>query len=369
MLTKDDFRRDAESWYGTPVRERNVIWTFTSGSTGEPFKFPVTEEASAAESAAQELNLMAVGWRRQMGRATLKVEPKPPTGLRKLGYALVGKHEIGFTAADFRMEHVPAMVDRLRRERISYLRGYSSSIHLFAKEVLRRGLECKIPLITTLGEGLSQRQAQDVELAFGGTVYRDYGGSEAMHIGFECVARNGYHVDLARFYVEILREDGVPAEPGETGNIIVTAFRNDAMPLVRYRIGDLGSWAVDTAPCPCGNHFPRFAEVLGRSSDLVITPAGRVVNTPLLVVVFEYAQEHIVQFRVIQKSVDHFVVLWVARHDRAADHVPGLQQQLSVAFGGGVSFEWQQVADIPPERSGKRRIFVPLASAVGAEGA
>ena len=306
-----------------------------------------------------ELNLRAVGWDPTMRRATIKVEPKAPRGLRKLYRGLVGNREIGFSAAEFRIQHVPAMVERLRAERISYLRGYSTSIYLLAHEMLRRGLSCDIPLITTLGEGLSQNQRDVVERAFGGTVYRDYGGSEAMHVGFECVERSGYHVDLGRFYVEILRE-GRPVSPGESGDIVVTAFRNDAMPLVRYRIGDIGSWAADDSPCPCGNRFPLMAEVLGRSADVVVTATGHAINVPLLVVVFEYAQEHIEQFKVIQQGRDRFDVLWVARHERAVDHIPALQRELEAMCGGGVSFDWHQVGEIPPDKSGKRRLLVPL---------
>jgi phenylacetate-CoA ligase len=341
------------------VPAEEVTWTYTSGSTGEPFKFPLSKESRTAEAAAQELNLLAVGWHPTMRRATIKVEPKAPSGLRKLYRALAGHREIGFSAADFRVQQVPAMVERLRAEQISYLRGYSTSIYLFAQEVLRRGLSCNIPLITTLGEGLSPKQAEVVERAFGGAVYRDYGGSEAMHIGFECRVRNGYHIDLGRFYVEILRDER-PAAPGESGDIVVTAFRNAAMPLVRYRIGDVGSWAANGSPCPCGNRFPLMAEVLGRSADIVVTATGHAINVPLLVVVFEYAQEHIEQFKVIQRGRDRFDVLWVARHERAADQIPALQRELEATCGGGVSFDWHQVPEIPPDKSGKRRLLVPL---------
>lgn len=359
ILTKTDFRQRTDSWYGAPVRAGKVAWTFTSGSTGEPFKFPIAKENQPAEMAANELNLLTIGWNPAMRRATFKFEPKAATGLRKLYHLLVGKREIGFAAADFRMEHTSALVERIRRERVSYLRGYSTSLYLFAQEILRLGLSCRLQLITTLGEGLSEKQREVIERAFGGKAYRDYGGSEAMHIGFECVQRNGYHVDLARFYVEIIR-DGRPAIPGESGDIVVTAFRNAAMPLVRYRIGDVGSWAAIEAPCPCGNRFPLMAEVQGRASDVVVTPKGLVINVPLLVVVFEYAQEHISQFKVVQKAAGRFDVFWVARHDRAADRLDILQQELLAMTGGEVSFDWHQVAEIAPDKSGKRRILAPL---------
>ena len=51
-------------------------------------------------------------------------------------------------------------------------------------------------------------------------------------------------------YVEVETPAG-PAAPGETGAILVTDLLNHAMPLIRYRIGDL---ALGGRSCPCGRH-------------------------------------------------------------------------------------------------------------------
>lgn len=357
VLTKSDYRNDSNSWYGEPVRSGSVVWKYTSGSTGEPFKFPHTDESQISESAANELNLLDVGWSPAMGRATIKFEPKPSTGMRKLYRALIGRREISFAAPDFRLAHVPQMVEQLQLARVSYLRGYSTTVYLFAQEILRQQLSCPINLITTFGEGLFPHQANVVEQAFDGKVYRDYGGSEAMHIGFECKEQDGYHVDLSRFHVEILK-DGKPAGANKAGDLVITAFRNTAMPLVRYRIGDIGRWAVTGARCPCGNRFPQLAQIEGRAADIVVTPSGRVINVPLLVVVFEYAQEHIVEFKVIQKEGCHFDILWVARHNRAADYLPSLHQKLVATCGDECTFDWHQVEEINADSTGKHRILV-----------
>jgi phenylacetate-CoA ligase len=250
------------------------------------------------------------------------------------------------------------MVERIQTERVSYLRGYAASVYLFAHEVGRQKLTCPIPLIVTLGEGLAPEQADVIERAFGGKVYRDYGGSEAMHVGFECREQRGYHVDLARFYIEISR-DGRPIGRGEAGDVIVTAFGNSAMPLVRYRIGDVARWSDDDAPCPCGNRFPLLAEVIGRAADVAVTATGHMINLNLLGGIFRYAQEHIAQYQLIQKEPDRFDVRWVPLHDRAREILPRLQQELSITFGS-VAFDWHEVAEIPPERSGKRRTLIPL---------
>ena len=142
VLTKDDFRRDTDSWFGEPVRTEKVKWTYTSGSTGEPFKFPLSKASQTAEMAANELNLHASAGSLQCDAPRSRSSRTHPGVCARSITRSWASTRSAFAAAEFRMEHVPAMVERLRRERISYLRGYSSSVYLFAQEVLRRGLTC-----------------------------------------------------------------------------------------------------------------------------------------------------------------------------------------------------------------------------------
>ena len=361
IIDKNDFRNDTENWYGKVDRPETLGWCWTSGSTGEPFKFPHTMEDHLAEVVGNELYLRAMGWKPHWAMATIKVEVPPLTGLRRVIRTLMGNMPIGFAAAEFRRDRVPQMVEIMRKANVKYLRGYSTSVYLFADDILQRGLSIHVPLITTFGEGLSESQAETIERAFGGKVYRNYGGSESMNVGYECRAQNGYHIDLSRHYVELVN-DGKVAGPGESGSIVLTSFRNDAMPLVRYRIGDLGEWAKRDHTCSCDNRSPILSRVAGRVADTVITSTGHLVNVPLLVVVFEHAQEHISQFKVIQLKKELFEVRWVGRHKKAEQHIDALNKQLVDKTGGSLQFRWTQVDSIPPEPSGKCRILVPLDS-------
>src|SRR5262249_51264000 len=47
------------------------------------------------------------------------------------------------------------------------------------------------------------------------------------------------------FFVEVLRPDGLPVKPGEAGIIAITAMTNRAMPLIRYRLGDVGRFMMN----------------------------------------------------------------------------------------------------------------------------
>ncbi len=362
ILRKEDYRQKPEDWY-TKVENPNAIqWTCTSGSTAEPFNFPLSRISLTAEIVSNELNLRAVGWRPAWQMATIKVEPPPLKGMRKFYRALMGNAPISFAALKLQPEHAPEIVEKFRKAGVKYLRGYSSSLNLLAQAMLQRDLYYEIPILSTFGEGMAPSWARALKKAFGGNTYRDYGASEAMHVGFECREHKGYHLDCARFFVEILR-DGQLVKPGESGEIVLTHFRNSAIPMVRYGIGDAATLADPFDICPCGNRNPRLSEIVGRVSETVRCPSGKTIDVLYFVWLFEWAHEHMLWFKIIQVETDMFRILWVPRHDRAEEHLPELEKKIHEQTGESMRIQWKKVHDIPADPSGKRKILVPLHSA------
>ena len=76
-----------------------------------------------------------------------------------------------------------------------------------------------------------------------------YGSSEAGRIAAECRARRGLHLEDDALIVELL-EDGLPAEPGHEGTVVLTCLDQFAMPLIRYEQGDRSATARSRAPAP-----------------------------------------------------------------------------------------------------------------------
>ena len=73
-------------------------------------------------------------------------------------------------------------------------------------------------------------------------------------------------------YAEILDERGRPLPPGDAGELVVTTFGVEAMPLVRYRTGDVSF--IETGPCPCGRTTPRLGPILGRRTQMIKLKGG-----------------------------------------------------------------------------------------------
>ncbi len=104
------------------------------------------------------------------------------------------------------------------------------------------------------------------------TVYNHYGMTEmGLGGGVECIARRGYHVREADLYIEIIDpRTGIPVAEGETGEIVFTTLTRQAMPLLRYRTGDMSRFLPDL--CPCGTRLKTLAHVRSRIRN--IAPVG-----------------------------------------------------------------------------------------------
>jgi len=110
-----------------------------------------------------------------------------------------------------------------------------------------------------------------LERAFGCQAYDIYGLSEIIGPGVsgECEARDGLHVADDHFLPEIVDPvSGMPVLEGREGELVLTTLTKRALPLIRYRTGDIT--ALTTAPCACGRTSTRMARVKGRSDDMIV---------------------------------------------------------------------------------------------------
>jgi phenylacetate-CoA ligase len=99
-----------------------------------------------------------------------------------------------------------------------------------------------------------------------------YGLSEILGPGvaMECAeGRDGLHIWEDHFLPEIVDPaTGQPLSDGQVGELVLTTLTKEAMPVIRYRTGDLS--ALLPEPCPCGRSHRRMARVSGRTDDMLI---------------------------------------------------------------------------------------------------
>jgi len=110
-----------------------------------------------------------------------------------------------------------------------------------------------------------------LETAYGLRAHDVYGLSEIIGPGVagECERRDGLHVADDHFLAEIVDPvSGAPRPAGVEGELVITTLTKRAMPLLRYRTGDITT--LTSEPCACGRTSARIARVKGRSDDMLI---------------------------------------------------------------------------------------------------
>ena len=256
-------------------------------------------------------------------------------------------------------------VGKINNIKPEHLYGYADFLYYFARFIEREHLAVHPPdSIIVTATPLHAHMRQTIERVFRAPVLERYGAAEVCHLAAQCEQRTGLHISPTTHFVEVLRQDGTPAAPGELGEVVVTPLFNFAMPLLRYRLEDLGRWA--SAPCPCGRTWPQLAEVTGRRIDVFVTRGGELVSGGLFIKIVEHVNydhgDFIEKYQIIQEDLDHVrILLKLFEGDRASAHEAALQEvrdNVAHVVGPGVRLDFEFPADIEPSPSGKYRFTV-----------
>ena len=119
-------------------------------------------------------------------------------------------------------------------------------------------------------EPWSETVRSSLEERLGVTAYDSYGLSELFGPGvaFECPERDGLHIWHDIYLVEIINPaTGEQLSDGERGELVVTPLLKEAMPLLRYRTGDITMKMEDGCLCRRGQKIGR---ITGRSDDMLV---------------------------------------------------------------------------------------------------
>ncbi len=148
-------------------------------------------------------------------------------------------------------------------------------------------------------EPWSDNTRRRLEDAFDIKAYDSYGLSEmnGPGVAFECEEQNGLHIWFDHYFVEIVDEEGEQVGEGEKGELVLTPLSKEAMPLLRYRTGDI-TYLMDYEKCACGRTHPKISRILGRADDMIVV---RGIN------VYPSQIEHVLMN--IPEVGDHFQVI------------------------------------------------------------
>jgi phenylacetate-CoA ligase len=98
-------------------------------------------------------------------------------------------------------------------------------------------------------------------------LYSTYASTEMQTAFTECSQGKGGHHQPGLLILELLDENDQPVVPGQPGEVTVTTLDVEAMPLLRYKTGDI-CFSLDE-PCACGRNSLRLSPVIGRKKQMI----------------------------------------------------------------------------------------------------
>ncbi len=210
--------------------------------------------------------------------------------------------------------------------------------------------------VSPYGGLASPRMIERIEAGFNVPFRNLYGTNELGVMAASC--GQSLHLLDTLFVVEILR-DGRPVPDGDLGEIVVTDLKNFAMPLIRYRVGDVGR--IVTGRCSCGRSTPRL-EVLGRVQEMLEAPCGPVPAADVADVFF---QDHgVSNLKVEEFAPARFEISIVANPDGPRPNLEACRERFAALHGAVRQVTCRVAAFLQPEPSGKYKLVIPARRAV-----
>ncbi len=269
-MSKEDFR--VHYPLGMCVVEKSEIREMhqSSGTTGMPVVMPYTQG-----DLAQWAECMARCYVMAGGRKGDVVQITPSFGLFNGGFGMYH----GARAAELFI--VPAGAGNTPRQ-LKLMRDFGTRILTGVVSYGTRIMEVLEDEGGTLdsleigifgAESFTDSMKEKISSGLGIEVYDIYGMTETGGVGTlgqDCPDHSGIHVWDDHYITEILDpETGEPVADGEEGELVITSLTREALPVIRFRTGDL-TRVLSRDLCGCGRTHTRIDTITGRVDDMLI---------------------------------------------------------------------------------------------------
>jgi phenylacetate-CoA ligase len=355
ITTKDDLRTagvERITANGVDLAACQVV--HTSGTTGKPFAIHLTRTDLRARRLVEFRALLLTGFRPQDRLAILG--PAQPHSMRfhqRLGF--YRSVNISPTLA------LDDQIDLLKRYRPTILWAYPTALKaLLARVNYRLDTVASPRLLITSAEVCDETLKIRIQNTSKIEIFNFYASNEFGRIAAECPAHEGLHVNVDHVILECVNSKD-PAEPGVSGEAVVTSLHAWAQPFIRYRLGDV--YMFTEKLCSCGSPFPLISAPLGRSDDVVLLPSGNISSLwPFTFLLRK--MNGLEQYRIIQESVEHLVVQLAFCGYPDSDELVQLRSRFMEILGEPVKVDIQCVDSIRDEGP-KFRSFISKVSVKG----
>ncbi|MGL2962663.1 hypothetical protein ACSVH2_02450 [Flavobacterium sp. RSB2_4_14] len=352
ILTKSILKTDTDLLLTQP--KEKLLKNGSSGSTGEQTIIYWSKKEQTLNRATQLLWWHWAGY--TIGDKLIQTGINP----KRIG---LKKYKDFF----FRTKYIPSfshnkddiikVLKSINKNENYVLAGYASSLHVIAKIAEENNLKIKCKSAISWGDKLFDHYKKSISESFFCKTYETYGSAEGFMIGGQKDLEYMYLM-ATNVFIEILDDEGNEVEDGNLGNVIITNLNGYAMPLIRYKIGDLAILLPkDSYPKKRELNLPIIQKIIGRDTDIVKTPSGNFLVVHSFTGIFEHIPE-IRQFCVIQKNLSGIEIEFIKDKGFNANILDEIMTKIQNSLNEPFEIKFKEVGEIKSTNSGKPQLII-----------
>jgi len=347
------------------AKEINPSWlaSATGGTTSSPVTFYCDKKAYAKKNLA---TLVIDEWYgRRLGDkvAYLWGSPQDFSSAPSLGQQLRNftyQKRLMLPSSPLDKEILNSHCLKLTKWKPTSLQAYPTPLYELCQFANQENIDLSfVKNVSVTAETLNEHHRKVIEETLGLKIFNWYGSRELARVASECECHDGLHINEPSVLVEILED---PFLPKDCGYMVVTDLWNRATPLIRYETGDIARKII--GECACGRALKRIAAIEGRMVDLIVLPKGRKIPGVSLTNRIIKSSNEVSELQIVQKTKLCFMLRFVKGQDFRDSSLQSLKESLCTLLDENVEVLFEEVEEIPRERSGKVRFVISEVSEV-----
>ena len=311
---KDDLQRDNDAFRCVP-KSAIVDYASTSGTLGTPVTFGLTDNDLNRLAYNEAISLACAGIKK--GDVVQLMTTIDRRFMAGLAYFL-GVRQLGASIVRVGAGIPELQWDSIRLYEPTYLIAVPSFLLKMIAYAEKNGIDYEassVKGVVCIGESLRNQDFSNTLLAEkiaekwkGIKLYSTYASTEMSTTFTECEYQQGGHHHPELIITEVLDDVGNRVGENESGELTITTLGVEAMPLVRFRTGDIVTMHTET--CACGRNTARVSPVLGRKQQM-IKYKGTTLYPPVLMDLltnFEEIENYIIEISTNSILTDEILI-------------------------------------------------------------
>lgn len=351
ILEKDEIKKNPRNFLSDVYLGRHDLFKIhTSGTTGKPLTIYCDRDSRTHHYAFFTRLRSWFGLDQNSKRATLfgRIILKPGQNSPPFWRYDYFQRNLLMSSYHLSNENLTHYYSKLAEYFPDEIIAYPSSIYQIAKYIVRQHLpQLKPKVVFTTAETLLPYQRTMIERAFNCPIIDQYGCTEMAFFASQC-EHGTMHLHPEHGIFETVDSNGHATLEGNQGLAVATGFINYAMPLIRYKVGDIV--VLSNGICRCGRAFPVLESVEGRKDDILTTLNGQPIGR--LDPIFK-GKDGIYETQIIQTAHDRIEFRIVKDEKFLAKEEKELIYEIRKRIGFDMRLDLIYVKDIPKDKNGK----------------